>query len=138
MAFSIETRLPFLDYRLAEFVFALTPEARIEGVTTKAVLRRAMAGRLPAEIAARRDKKGYETPTDVWLRGREAPRLKALLLADDAASRPYLDRAEVARALEDYLSGRRAIGLQVWRWIHLELWLQQFVRPGGRAQAAAR
>jgi len=138
MAFSIETRLPFLDYRLAEFVFSLTPEARIEGVTTKAVLRRAMAGRLPPEIAARRDKKGYETPTDVWLRGREAPRLRALLLAEDAASRPYLDRTEVARALEDYLSGRRAIGLQVWRWIHLELWLQQFVRPGGRAEAAGR
>ncbi|MEP7027373.1 MAG: asparagine synthase (glutamine-hydrolyzing) [Candidatus Eisenbacteria bacterium] len=137
MAFSIETRLPFLDYRLAEFVFALEPEPRIEGVTTKAILRRAMGDRLPPAVAARRDKKGYETPTDLWLRGREAPRVRELLLAPDAASRPYLDRATLTRELEDYLAGRRAIGLQVWRWIHLELWLRDFVKPGGRAARAA-
>jgi asparagine synthase (glutamine-hydrolysing) len=136
MAFSIETRLPFLDYRLAEFVFALEREERIEGVTTKAILRRAMAGRVPPAVLARRDKKGYETPTDLWLRGREAGRLRDLLLAPDAASRPYLDRAALARELEDYLAGRRAIGLQVWRWIHLELWLRQFVSANGRAAAA--
>jgi asparagine synthase (glutamine-hydrolysing) len=136
MAFSIETRLPFLDYRLAEFVFGLAREERIEGTTTKSVLRRAMAGRVPPAVLARRDKKGYETPMDLWLRGREQGRVRELLLAEGAASRPYLDKAEVARALEDYLSGRRAIGLQVWRWIHLELWLKQFIAPGGRAAAA--
>jgi asparagine synthase (glutamine-hydrolysing) len=137
MAFSIETRLPFLDYRLAEFVFSLEHELRIDGVTTKAILRRAMKDRLPPNILARRDKKGYETPTDLWLRGRESARLRELLLAPDAASRPYLDRAQVARALEDYLAGRRAIGLQVWRWLHLELWLRAFASADGRAARAA-
>jgi len=137
MAFSIETRLPFLDFRLAEFMFSLENEERIAGVETKAILRRAMAQRLPPSIVARRDKKGYETPTDLWLRGRESGRLKDLLLAPDAASRPYLDRTQVARALDDYLSGRRAIGLQVWRWLHLELWLRAFARADGRAARAA-
>jgi asparagine synthase (glutamine-hydrolysing) len=136
MAFSIETRLPFLDYRLAEFVFALDHEARIEGVTTKAILRHAMRDRLPPPIVARRDKKGFETPTDLWLRTREAAGLKDLLLAPDAASRPYLDRAALARELDGYLAGRRPIGLQVWRWIHLELWLRQFTRADGRAARA--
>src|SRR5262249_10987691 len=116
MAFSIETRLPFLDYRLAEFVFGLATESRIEGVTTKAILRRALGPRVPPSILARRDKMGYETPTDVWLRGRERARLKELLLAPDARSAPYLDRAQLARELDLYLDGRRAIGLQVWRW----------------------
>ena len=137
MAWSIETRLPFLDYRLAEFVFALERELRIDGVTTKSILRRAMADRLPPLILARRDKKGYETPTDLWLRGRERGRLRELLLAKGAASRPYLDRAQVARALGDYDSGRRAIGLQVWRWLHLELWLRAFVQGDGRAAQRA-
>ena len=133
MAFSIETRLPFLDYRLAEFVFALADEPRIEGVTTKAILRKALAPRVPAAILERRDKKGYETPTDLWLRGRERERLRALLLDPDARTRPYLERAELARALDDYIAGRRAIGLQVWRWLHLELWLRQFFDGDGRA-----
>ncbi len=138
MAFSIETRLPFLDYRLAEFVFALTDERRIEGVTTKAILRHALGPRVPAPILARRDKMGYETPTDVWLRGRERDRLRATLLASDARTQPYLERRELTRALDDYLAGRRAIGLQVWRWLHLELWLRQFFDGDGRAARAAR
>jgi asparagine synthase (glutamine-hydrolysing) len=138
MAFSIETRLPFLDYRLAEYVFALEDEWRIEGTTTKRLLREAVGPRLPASIRARRDKMGYETPFDVWLRAREGPRVRELLLAPDARSRPYLDRAAVARELDDYLAGRRAIGLQVWRWIHLELWLRAFVDGQGRAAREAR
>jgi asparagine synthase (glutamine-hydrolysing) len=133
MAWSIETRLPFLDYRLAEFVFALVEERRIRGTTTKVLLREALADRLPPSILARRDKKGYETPTDVWIRTREAGRVRDLLLAPDAASRPYLDRAAVARELDAYLAGRRPIGLQVWRWIHLELWLRRFFGDGGTA-----
>ena len=40
MAFSIETRLPFLDYRLVEFAFSLPDEAKLDGTTTKAILRR--------------------------------------------------------------------------------------------------
>jgi asparagine synthase (glutamine-hydrolysing) len=133
MAWSIETRLPFLDYRLAEFVFSLAAERRIRGTTTKVLLREALADRLPPAILARRDKKGYETPTDHWIRTREKERVRALLLAPDAASRPYLDRAAVARELDAYLDGRRAIGLQVWRWIHLELWLARFFRDEARA-----
>jgi asparagine synthase (glutamine-hydrolysing) len=136
MAFSIETRLPFLDYRLVEFVFALARESRIEGVETKAILRRALAPRVPASILGRRDKMGYETPTDVWLRGPERERLRAVLLDPAARSAPYLDRRELARALDDYLAGRRAIGLQVWRWLHLELWLRQFFDRDGRAARA--
>ncbi len=133
MAWSIETRLPFLDYRLAEFVFSLAEERRIRGTTTKLLLREALADRIPPAILARRDKKGYETPTDVWIRTREAGRVRDLLLSPDAASRPYLERAAVARELDAYLAGRRPIGLQVWRWLHLELWLSRFFTGGAAA-----
>jgi asparagine synthase (glutamine-hydrolysing) len=137
MAFSIETRLPFLDYRLAEFMFALGHEARIEGVETKAILRRAMADRLPPAIVARRDKKGYETPTDVWLRGRESQRL-ARPAARARRREPAVPRPRAGRArARGILAGRRAIGLQVWRWLHLELWLRAFASGDGRAARAA-
>ena len=51
MAFSIETRLPFLDYRLVEFTFSLPDEALYEGATSKAILRRALAARIPRPAA---------------------------------------------------------------------------------------
>ena len=137
MAFSIETRLPFLDYRLAEFVFSLADEERMCTATTKHLLRRAMAPELPSEVSARRDKMGYETPTDVWLRTREGARARELLLGAGARCSTYLERGAVARELEAYLAGRRDIGLQVWRWLHLELWLRAFFDADGPAARAA-
>lgn len=131
MAFSIETRLPFLDYRLVEFAFALPDDERQGGETTKAILRRALGDRIPRTVLERRDKMGFETPTDVWLRGRHANEVRRRL------SRPgpfqgWVDRRELADQLEDYLAGRRDIGLQVWRWLALESWAQQWIAADPR------
>ncbi|HTR97947.1 MAG TPA: asparagine synthase (glutamine-hydrolyzing) [Candidatus Acidoferrales bacterium] len=126
MAFSIETRLPFLDYRLVELAFALPDEARLEGVTTKAVARRAFAGRVPAAILARRDKMGFETPSDAWLRGPCAAEARRRL-ARPGPFQDWVDRDELAAQLDGFLAGRRAIGLQVWRWLSLEAWSHVFL-----------
>lgn len=126
MAFSIETRLPFLDYRLVEFAFSLPDATKLHGSTTKAILRRALGDRVPPGVLARRDKMGFETPSDIWLRGRYAADVRARL------SRPgpfqdWVDRDLVRSETEEYLAGRRNIGLQIWRWLSLEAWSQRFV-----------
>jgi asparagine synthase (glutamine-hydrolysing) len=126
MAFSIETRLPFLDYRLVEFAFSLPDDQKLDGRVTKAILRRALADRIPAPVLARRDKMGFETPTDVWLRSRFVRELRHRLL-DASPLHDWLDRAALEAALDDYLAGRRPIGLQVWRWLSLESWQRQLV-----------
>src|SRR6185436_7099050 len=126
MAFSIETRLPFLDYRLVEFVFSLPDSQRLAGVTSKAILRRALAERIPVAVLARQDKMGFETPTDLWLRRRFAPEVRRRLLTPGVLHE-WLDAGVLAGELEDYLSGRREIGLQVWRWLALEAWARRFV-----------
>ena len=126
MAHSIETRLPFLDYRLVEFVFALPQGYRLRGTTTKWVLRQAMRGVLPAAVAERRDKMGYETPTDLWFRGPLRAQVEETLLGPAARSAEFLAAGPLRQELEAYFAGRRDIGLQVWRWLHLELWLRRF------------
>ena len=126
MAFSIETRLPFLDYRLVEFALSLPDDQRLEGTTSKAILRRALGGRLPESVRARQDKMGFETPADVWLRGRYAGETRRRLLADGPL-REWM-RGDALRAeLEAYLSGRREIGLQVWRWLSLDAWARRYL-----------
>ncbi|HEY5316879.1 MAG TPA: asparagine synthase (glutamine-hydrolyzing), partial [Solirubrobacteraceae bacterium] len=67
MAHSIETRLPFLDYRLVEFGMALPPAARISAGETKHLLRDHLRGTGQHEIAGRRGKRGYPTPAHQWL-----------------------------------------------------------------------
>ena len=132
MAFSIETRLPFLDYRLVEFAFALSDDEKLAGVTTKAIERRAMADRVPARVLERADKMGFETPTDVWLRGRFAGAVRARLLGPGPLHE-WVDGRELRQLLEDYLEGRRDIGLQVWRWLSLDAWLRELVARDPRA-----
>lgn len=54
MAASIESRVPFLDYKLVEFTARLPERLKLRGWTTKYVLRRSMKGILPEEILSRR------------------------------------------------------------------------------------
>ena len=69
MAWSRELRQPFLDHRLAEFVFSLPAEWKISGGMTKVVQRRAMESIIPDEINRRTDKLGYQAPLGQWLGG---------------------------------------------------------------------
>ncbi|MBK7410533.1 MAG: hypothetical protein IPJ40_22215 [Saprospirales bacterium] len=68
MWFSIEARVPFLDYRLVERTLLLPDNLIIQKGMTKHVLREAMKGTLPEQIRMRRDKVGFETPEAEWFR----------------------------------------------------------------------
>lgn len=67
MAFSIEARLPFLDYRLVEKAVAFAPQLKMRDGWTKWVLRQAMSDLLPPDVAWRRNKIGFAAPTEMWL-----------------------------------------------------------------------
>ena len=67
MAHGVEVRLPFLDHRLAEFLFALPAHFKIRAGWTKWLLRKAAEPILPPEIVWRRDKIGYEPPQHAWM-----------------------------------------------------------------------
>ena len=68
MAFSIESRVPFLDVNLVEFALSMPCSANMRGGWTKRVFRKAMSDKLPKSICWRRDKKGFETPQEKWMR----------------------------------------------------------------------
>lgn len=64
----VETRLPFLDYRLVELALSMRGSYKIQSGWTKYVLRQGMSGVLPEEITWRRDKRGFEAPENLWLK----------------------------------------------------------------------
>lgn len=69
MHFSIETRLPFLDYKVVETALSMRHEYKIKKGYTKFILRKSMESVLPEEIAWRKNKIGFEAPTEIWMRG---------------------------------------------------------------------
>jgi asparagine synthase (glutamine-hydrolysing) len=68
MRHSIETRLPFLDYRVVETALSSRDDLKIKEGWSKYMLRKAMQKVLPDEIVWRKDKIGFEAPTETWLR----------------------------------------------------------------------
>jgi hypothetical protein len=100
-------------------------------------LRRALRDRIPESVLARRDKMGFETPVDLWLRGRFAA--EALRrLTQPGPLWDWLDPGAVASELDAYLDGSREIGLQVWRWLSLDSWARQYLARDPRVTARPR
>jgi asparagine synthase (glutamine-hydrolysing) len=125
MAASIESRVPFLDHPLAEFMAALPDSLKLRGWTTKYVLRQAMRDLLPAEILGRR-KMGFPVPVGGWLRGAYRWLVDEYLLGDRAASRGLFEPEVVRRLAAAHHAGENH-SERLWSLINLEIWHRIFL-----------
>jgi asparagine synthase (glutamine-hydrolysing) len=126
MAHSIEARVPFLDYRLVEFLFSLPPSQKLRQGITKLILRNSMKGILPEKVRARMDKVGFVTPEGLWFATVAKEEAWEILTSKSFEERGYFNGKEIRKAFEDHVMGRRDLGFTPWRWINLELWMRQF------------
>jgi asparagine synthase (glutamine-hydrolysing) len=126
MAFSIEARVPFLDYRLVEYLAGLPLDQKVRHGVTKYVLRRAIHGLVPDAIRCRMDKMGFVTPEEVWMKDELASHILALFSSPEFAGRPYWDAEQVLRNYREFLLGKSAYSTEFWRIACAELWLRQF------------
>lgn len=124
MAFSIEARVPFLDYRLVEKVFSLPPFAKIFNGWTKYVFRRAMNGILPREIQWRRDKKGFPTPFKEWFKSSLFPHVESYILEAKLVSDGYLDKKKIEHFLQGHCNGVYDLSRHIWLWLSLSFWYE--------------
>jgi asparagine synthase (glutamine-hydrolysing) len=125
MAASIESRVPFLDHKLVEFVAALPERMKLRGVTTKYILRRAMRGRLPKEIIARK-KMGFPVPVGAWLRGPFRHVLDEYVLSSRASQRAIFDPQFVRNLVARHLAGEDHAE-RLWMLINFEVWQRRFI-----------
>lgn len=125
MAHSIESRVPFLDYRLVEFVLGLPDEYKLSCGITKRVQRAGMSGILPDMIRDRKDKLGFVTPEEVWVRER-APNLFREKLDLAIRSSQGLLKPEAGNVLEAMISGKQSFNFGVWRMISFGEWMERF------------
>jgi asparagine synthase (glutamine-hydrolysing) len=126
MAFSIEARTPFLDYRVVEHVMSTPALLKIRDGWSKWMLREAMRDVLPESIRSRKDKMGFVTPEAVWLdAGREQVRE---VFAGSLKSEPYLEGDAIRARLDGLLDATSSVAryTDIFRWLTLELWLRSF------------
>lgn len=122
MAFSVESRVPFLDHRLVELAFGI-PEATKVRTGAKHILKRAAQGVIPDEIIFRR-KQGFAAPVAPWIR--EAPaQFTELILESELMRSDIFDRRYVERLLRDVVE--RGVGdLHAWSLLILSRWYEQW------------
>ncbi|WP_353951031.1 asparagine synthase (glutamine-hydrolyzing) [Knoellia sp. S7-12] len=126
MRFSLEGRVPFLDKEVVKFIFSLTDEAIIKDGWNKRILRDATRGVLPESINRRRNKIGFTTPQAEWFM-RLKNHFYSIFLSESFANRPYFSQTEVLHAFEGWIKGsNNADTMMFWRFINLELWLQEY------------
>ncbi len=126
MANSLEARSPLLDHKLVEFVARLPIDRKIEGTTTKALLR-AIAKRLMPADHVDRPKMGFAAPISDWFRGGLGERFAETVLAPDAASRDYLDQTVAAEMLAQHRAGRLEHDGQLWSLLMFEFWARRWL-----------
>ena len=124
MAFGVETRFPFLDYRLVDRLVSLPDEAMIRDGWTKWILRKAVSGVLPADVCWRVDKLGFSAPLDRWLRGELREWASAALFEGPATALPFYDRRLVREQWDRHQSGAADLSGPLWRWVSVNQWLR--------------
>ncbi|HKT78596.1 MAG TPA: asparagine synthase (glutamine-hydrolyzing) [Vicinamibacterales bacterium] len=136
MAASIESRVPFLDHRLVEWVSTLPDEWKLAGWTTKRILRESMKGVLPAEIL-NRPKMGFPVPFSRWTRGRWNDAAREVLLDRQTRERGVFDPQAIDSLVSDHAAGRTDAGDRIWSLLNLELWHRTFIDRQGIQTLAA-
>ena len=125
MAHSLETRVPFLDQKVAEFALSLPRPLRVRGFAKKRLLRQALAPLLPKEVVGGR-KQGFSVPVAAWLRGPLQPFARDVLSAANLERQGCLDPATVAGLLDRHASGREDLSRQLWGLIAFTLWFDRY------------
>jgi len=136
MAHSIESRVPFLDHRVVEFVLGLPVDFKLSGGVTKRVLREGMKGVLPERIRTRTDKMGFVTPEEIWLRERTPDGFRRALKRAVESSRGILAPSSLDK-VERILAGREPFSFGLWRVISFGAWMERFEVNGGGPRVAA-
>jgi asparagine synthase (glutamine-hydrolysing) len=128
MWFSLEARVPFLDYRLVEQTISISSDQIIRNGTTKYILREAMRGTLAEKIRMRQDKIGFDTPQDEWFRQDFFVKyITELLTSDSFMNRKLINSYRAQRLCDRHIHGKTDVSKEIWKWINLELWFREFI-----------
>jgi asparagine synthase (glutamine-hydrolysing) len=139
MAHGVEIRMPFMDWRLVCYTFALPESSKLGAGYTKRVLREAMRGVMPEQLLRRRDKVGFMPPLLEWFRSG----LGEVVWSE--VQRPAFLESETwnGPAIRDFVAARHRTNswapgdaLRVWPFVQAHLWREIFLERTSVAHRA--
>jgi asparagine synthase (glutamine-hydrolysing) len=137
MAVSLETRVPFLDHRLAAVAARIPVKFKISGGKGKQIVRKLLYRQAPRELFER-PKAGFGIPLGEWLRGPLRDWAESLLEERRLSREGWFDSHAVQRRWRDHLNGRRDSPSAIWSILMFQAWLDEQRAPPSINEQSAR
>lgn len=130
MAFSIESRVPFLDHELVEYIFNLPMDQKIKNGWNRWIYRAAMKGHMPELNRLRRSKIGFTNPELAWMREKRET-ISSIFKSKEFSERGLFDGPKVAEKFNKWVeygdSKFAGDPLIFWRLLNAELWIRKMI-----------
>jgi len=123
MAVSLETRVPFLDHRVAELAARIPIDLKVRNGRGKHILRKLLYSLVPPDLVER-PKAGFGIPVGEWIKGSLRPWAEDLLDPGSMRGEGWFDPDVVQRRWADHLSGRRDSTPALWSILMFQSWLR--------------
>ncbi len=124
MAFSIESRMPFMDYRLIEFLATVPATYKMFRGWTKYLARFAMDNKLPDSVTWRKDKMGWPIPEDFWFR-----QIHREWFCNIIEKSPFLKELHCPLNVRDAIKDPAFSMTRLIRHLNLAVWHDIFFNP---------
>ena len=127
MRFSLESRLPFLDYRMVEFMFQLDSHFKISQGMSKSILRNAIQKDVVSSVLTRKDKMGFVSPQEIWQKTILKDWMQDVILGDEGSS--LFKQKEIEESYKVYLDfDENHSPFLWWRIFCFKYWYMRFLR----------
>jgi asparagine synthase (glutamine-hydrolysing) len=127
MMHSLEVRSPFLDHHLAEFVYNLPVEYKMDKNGNKIILKDILSEHMPKDFVYRK-KQGFGAPIEEWLDTTQFKKLVFEKLGDKALIYNFFRKEAVQDIINSFYSGKkRAVYYKIWILLCLELWMESHI-----------
>ncbi len=124
MAVSLESRVPMLDHKLAEFSWTLPLDKKIRNNQGKWILKKTLSQYLPNELIDR-PKMGFGVPIDYWLRNSLNEWAENLLDESKLRKEGYFNPKAIRKKWDEHIEGKRNWQHQLWAVLMFQAWLDE-------------
>ena len=130
MAVSLETRTPFLDYRMMELAFRIPGSMKLKNNETKYILKKAVEPLIGKDLTYRK-KQMFTVPIGEWFKTDLYDLMHDLLLSSSARSRELFNSNYIDMMIKDHINGARNYTREIRALMAIEIWFRVFVDGEG-------